>query len=147
MMVVLRWNGTGTTIAGITSSAGSANNKLNTPYDIKLDNELNLYIADAVNCRIQKYLRDNLTGITIAGSAGCGASSTKLIYPAALLRYPNGDMYITDRENNRIQFWPNGANNSTTIAGMTGKYRKQEYVHYHTYYFVWQCSKSTRSST
>ncbi|CAF4405295.1 unnamed protein product [Rotaria sp. Silwood2] len=47
----------GTTIAGITGVSGSNSTQLNSPYSIRLDNQLNLYVADTLNHRIQKYLR------------------------------------------------------------------------------------------
>ncbi|CAF1342194.1 unnamed protein product [Adineta ricciae] len=47
----------GITIAGVTNSAGSSATLLDTPYGIALDNQLNLYIADTYNHRIQKFLR------------------------------------------------------------------------------------------
>jgi sugar lactone lactonase YvrE len=46
-----------TTIAGITGSPGSSSVQLNSPYSVRLDNQLNLYVADLTNNRIQKFLR------------------------------------------------------------------------------------------
>ena len=47
----------GQTIAGITGFAYSNATCLNLPSSILLDNQLNLYVADQSNNRIQKYLR------------------------------------------------------------------------------------------
>lgn len=47
----------GITIAGVTGINGSASNLLYSPYSIKLDNQLNLYVSDFNNNRIQKFLR------------------------------------------------------------------------------------------
>ncbi|CAF1234757.1 unnamed protein product [Rotaria sordida] len=47
----------GTTIAGITGLSGSNSTQLYAPYSIRLDNQLNLLVADAMNHRIQKFLR------------------------------------------------------------------------------------------
>jgi DNA-binding beta-propeller fold protein YncE len=47
----------GITIAGITLTPGSNATLLNTPRAVRLDNQLNLYIADSYNHRIQKFLR------------------------------------------------------------------------------------------
>ena len=46
----------GTTIAGITSSRGNNSASLNSPYSVILDAQLNLYVTDAYNHRIQKFL-------------------------------------------------------------------------------------------
>jgi len=47
----------GRTIAGITSVPGSNSTLLRSPYGITLDNQLNLYVADTGNNRVQKFLR------------------------------------------------------------------------------------------
>ena len=47
----------GITIAGVSSTVGSSSNLLNTPHAVRLDNQLNLYVADTYNHRIQKFLR------------------------------------------------------------------------------------------
>lgn len=48
---------TGETIAGITSTMGNASNLLIQPLSVALDSQLNLYVSDAGNNRIQKFLR------------------------------------------------------------------------------------------
>jgi len=47
----------GLTIAGITSIAGTNSSLLRSPSGIGLDSQLNLYIVDHWNSRIQKFLR------------------------------------------------------------------------------------------
>jgi sugar lactone lactonase YvrE len=47
----------GTTIAGISDVSGSNSNQLYVPYTVRLDNQLNLYVTDTGNHRIQKFLR------------------------------------------------------------------------------------------
>ena len=47
----------GTTIAGVTSVAGSSVTNLNTPYAVAVDAQLNLYVADTYNYRVQKFTR------------------------------------------------------------------------------------------
>lgn len=47
----------GVTIAGVTSISGNNATLLNSPWSVKLDNQLNLYVADFGNHRIQKFLR------------------------------------------------------------------------------------------
>ena len=47
----------GKTIAGVTGVFGTNASLFNNPWCVKLDNQLNLYIADANNHRIQKFLR------------------------------------------------------------------------------------------
>jgi hypothetical protein len=47
----------GTTIAGITGLHGPNSTMLDTPFSVALDSQLNLYVADTNNQRIQKFLR------------------------------------------------------------------------------------------
>jgi len=50
-------NSEGLTIAGISGTFGSNSTHLRSPYWVKLDNQLNLYVSDISNNRIQKFLR------------------------------------------------------------------------------------------
>lgn len=51
----------GTTIAGVTASFGSNAKQLRYPFALLLDAQLNLYVSDTYNHRIQKFLRINET--------------------------------------------------------------------------------------
>jgi len=46
----------GTTIAGITGSSGISSDKLNSPFWVIIDNQMNLYVSDYSNNRVQKFL-------------------------------------------------------------------------------------------
>ena len=45
------------TIAGVTGSAGNASNKFNLPYWAILDDQLNLFVSDTYNHRVQRFQR------------------------------------------------------------------------------------------
>ena len=47
-----------TTIAGVTSRFGNMANLLYNPYAVALDTDMNLYVADVTNHRIQRFLRE-----------------------------------------------------------------------------------------
>ncbi|CAF3802370.1 unnamed protein product [Rotaria sp. Silwood1] len=47
----------GTTLAGITGAIGNVPTQLNSPYGLALDKDLNLYVSDAFNHRVLKFLR------------------------------------------------------------------------------------------
>ena len=47
----------GTTVAGVTSVNGSSATLLCRPFWVQLDNQLNLYVSDTANGRIQKFAR------------------------------------------------------------------------------------------
>jgi hypothetical protein len=47
----------GITIAGVNRTQGANATLLNTPYSVALDSQLNLYVSDGNNHRVQKFLR------------------------------------------------------------------------------------------
>ncbi|CAF4921793.1 unnamed protein product, partial [Rotaria sp. Silwood1] len=116
----LRWNSTGSTIVGITSSSGSASNQLYTPYHLTLDSNDSLYVADYDNHRVQKYLKGASTGTTVAGKNVTATTALdNLYYPTGIIVDSSMNIYIADTNNNRVMFWSNGASSGTQIAGST----------------------------
>jgi DNA-binding beta-propeller fold protein YncE len=47
----------GIIIAGITGISGANSTLLNRPFSVAFDSQLNLYVADAFNSRVQKFVR------------------------------------------------------------------------------------------
>ena len=47
----------GITIAGVVNTTGSNSTLLSAPWSVALDNQLNFYVADSANHRVQKFLR------------------------------------------------------------------------------------------
>lgn len=123
---VMKWprNATvGVLVAGSPGVSGNNNQLLNGPYGLHLDeNNSYLYIADTGNNRIQRYrLGTAANGTTVAGGNGAGSNSNQLNGPHGVyVSKNNGDIYIADRANNRIQRWSFGASSGVTIAGITG---------------------------
>lgn len=124
----LRWNTSGITIAGISSVAGNASNQLNQPQDISLIYPNLLYIADYNNHRIQKYELGSFIGTTVAGEVNGfgGVSSNQLKHPSGIFIDSSNGIFISDTDNNRVQYWSNGASTGITVAGSsTGKLIKK----------------------
>ena len=119
---LLRWNSTGTTIAGVSAVSGTAANRLNNPWGLAFDSAYALYIADRFNHRVQKWEANAIVGTTIAGRTNATAGSTlyDLNLPAFIQFDSSGNIYVTDVGNHRIQFWHYGALSGSTVAG-TGK--------------------------
>ncbi|CAF4005973.1 unnamed protein product [Adineta steineri] len=88
------------TIAAGNGSAGPLSNMLNSPQGIYVDSNLNLYIADSANNRIQFIQTGQLNGVTIVGNG----SSTNFIlnYPTGIVLDANGYLFIVDSYNHRI---------------------------------------------
>jgi hypothetical protein len=89
------------------------------PYSLTIDYYYQLYVADYNNNRIQKFMKDSSVGSTVAGQADGtgGATLDSLMFPTAVIIDSGGNMYIADKGNSRIQFWPNGASSGTNILG------------------------------
>lgn len=87
------------TIAG-TGSASSASHMLNNPRGIFVDTDLNLYVADCYNDRIQLFRPNQLNGTAVVGS---GAPNTiTLDSPTGIVFDADGYLFISDSSNDRI---------------------------------------------
>ena len=111
---------TGTTVAGVTGSAGSGTTQLYRPTDVVVDAAGNIYIADFGNARIQKWAPGATAGTTVAGGHGAGSGVTQLSSPTGVYVDDTGNVYVADLGNNRIQKWAPGATSGTTVAGGNG---------------------------
>lgn len=78
-----------------------------------------LYITDRYNNRVQKFLINAKNGTTIAGQSNAifGSMSNQLDQPTGIYVNSNGDVYISDTNNNRIQRWNNGDTFGRTVFG------------------------------
>jgi sugar lactone lactonase YvrE len=106
-------------VAGIGGTSGLNSNQLSFPIDMALDSSNTLYISDLVNNRVQKWMTDAPNGTTVAGQANGVGSFTAAYFrgPRGVLVDSNSNIYVSDSNNHRVQFWANGASNGTTIAG------------------------------
>ena len=118
--VNMAWNSTGTTVAG-TGTLGSAANQFNEPWNLFVDNNYNMYIADSGNHRIQYWPAGASSGTTIAGITGSvGSSATQLNLPSDVFVTSSGNLYVADRMNNRIQYFASGSSTGVTTSTFWG---------------------------
>ncbi|CAF1147749.1 unnamed protein product [Rotaria sordida] len=112
----LQWNPTGTTVAG-DGTPGVGPQQLTGPADVVLDPFNTLVIADTGNNRIQRWVIGAAQGVTVAGQAdgGSGAGPNQLHGPTGVVVLSNGDIYVADNLNNRVQFWPAGGGAPTSL--------------------------------
>jgi sugar lactone lactonase YvrE len=115
------------TVGGVGGSSGLASNQLTFPVDMALDSSNSLYIADLVNNRIQKWMVDAPNGTTVAGQVtGAGGITAAYFYgPYGIYVDSSYNIYVSDTNNHRVQFWANGASTGTTIAGTGMRYFRQ----------------------
>ena len=97
--------------------------QLNLPHGVAVDGDGNLYIADSGSHRVRKVDADGdistVAGDGTRGFSGDGGQATaaQLNYPYSLALDGSGNLYIADRNNNRIR-WVNAATGIiATVAG------------------------------
>jgi len=119
-------NGVITTVAGSGTPGFGGDNgpatgaQLYFPSGVAVDSALNLYIADSANNRIRKVSNGVITTVAGNGTQGFGgdngpATSAQLNRPQGVAVDSAGNVYIADRNNNRIREVSNGV--ITTVAG------------------------------
>ena len=87
-----------TVVAG-TGYEGSTSHTLKYPRGIFVDTNLDLYVADANNNRIQLFRRGESNATTVVGT---GSSTISLYVPSGIILDADKYLYITDAYNSRI---------------------------------------------
>ena len=114
------------TVAG-GNDYGSKANQFNGPAAVFVDKDGYIYVDDAANNRIQKFPPNSTSatnGVTIAGGNGFGVAENQLATPFSIWGDDDGNIYVADINNERIQLFPPGSNTSTpgkTVAGGNGQ--------------------------
>ena len=101
-----------------TKCAGSTSLMLNEPLGIFVTRNKDLYVADFVNHRIQKFRSGERSGTTVAGNGASGTIS--LAGPVDVVVDGEDYVFIADRSNHRIV--GSDANGFRCIAGCTGRH-------------------------
>ena len=85
------------TVAG-TRSSGNAAYILAEPYGIFVDINLDLYVADSGNNRIQIFKLNEANGVTVVGDG----TDIKLCRPVSVALDADGDLFIQENRGDRI---------------------------------------------
>jgi DNA-binding beta-propeller fold protein YncE len=86
--------------SGRTGVYGSGDGQFYNPYGIAVDSSGNVYVADTVNQRIQKFSSSG-SFVTKWGSSGSGDSQFN--YPIGIAIDSSGNVYVADEYNYRFQ--------------------------------------------
>lgn len=111
----------GTLVFGGRGSGGN-NTQLAFPVGLYYETFSNTLIIGNYACHnIVRYMFGTSNWTLVAGNINCtaGRDSTSLLFPTRTTLDPMGNLYVADRDNQRIQFFPSGERHGITIAGMT----------------------------
>ena len=117
---IVRWSIPGAAVLVYGSGRGSAADQFLSPRGVFVDtaNSNTIYVADSSNHRIQKWLPNANTGVTVAGQTGVsGSAPNQLNYPVAVIVDSSGNMFISEANNYRVSRWEVGASSGVPIAG------------------------------
>ncbi|CAF4225933.1 unnamed protein product [Adineta steineri] len=111
-----------TTVAGISDEQNNDDKRLSFCTGLALDSSNGIYVSDYQNNRIQKWAMYARRSKTVAGQMNgtTGFTMATLNFPTKVTVDLNGNIYVTDSENHRVQLWSDGDVAGTTVAG-TGK--------------------------
>ncbi|TAE25398.1 MAG: hypothetical protein EAZ91_19000 [Cytophagales bacterium] len=116
------YNPNGITRAGSPTS-GTAANQLSSPSGVFVDGTGNIFVADISNHRIQKFppnSTNGTNGTTVAGTGTSGSAANQLNSPYRVFVDGTGNIFVSDRNNHRIQKFPptsTSGTNGSTVAG------------------------------
>jgi hypothetical protein len=114
-----------TTIIAGTGVQGSSSNMLSDPFGIFVDINLDLYVADRGNDRIQLFPLGQLNGTTIVGSESANTTIT-LNGPSGVVLDADNYLFIVDEYNHRIiGSGPNGFRCLVGCSGSSGSASNQ----------------------
>ncbi|CAF1090184.1 unnamed protein product [Adineta ricciae] len=105
------------TIVAGTGCSGSSSLQLSQPSGIFVDTNLNLYVADTANNRVQCFPSGQTSGITVAGSSSLNTTIT-LSSPSCVMLDFDGNLFVLDSFNHRVV--RSGSNGFWCIVGCTG---------------------------
>ncbi len=106
-----------TKIVAGTGCNGSSSNALSYPYGVYVDINLDLYVAECGNNRIQLFQSGKLDGTTIAG-AGSLHTTVTLSCPTDIVLDADGYLFIVDSNSHRI--FGSGPNGFRCLVGCSG---------------------------
>jgi predicted Zn-dependent protease with MMP-like domain len=110
------------------NNGGITANSLNQPTGVALDSSGNLYVADIYNNRVLCYPYGSTTATQVYGQGGSFTSNAAntgpggLNNPMAVALDSSGDLYVVDRSNNRVLFYPFGLTTATRVYGQLNSF-------------------------
>jgi sugar lactone lactonase YvrE len=117
---IVKWleNAKAGTVIGGGNGAGNRTDQLSYPDGIFLDRATNtVYVADTKNSRVVRIpIGAQNAPVIIAGGNGYGSAAHQLSSPHGLASDSKGSLYVSDRENNRVQMFACSNGGRLTIS-------------------------------
>ena len=119
---IVKWTSQSSVLMAGGNGQGNLPNQLNDPVGLYFDEpNNNLFISNYLGHSIIKWKIGETQGLFIAGTVGnIGNSSAQFAHPSTVALDKNGNIYIADTYNHRIQLFCDGSSEGgKTIAGIT----------------------------
>ena len=113
------------------NNGGISTNSLNQAQAVAMDNSGDLYAADSHNNRVLFYPANSTTATQVYGQGGSftsgianngGVDAGTLNNPLALALDSNNGLYVVDRSNNRVLYYPFGTAGASRVYGQGGSF-------------------------
>lgn len=113
------------------NNGGVTANSMAGPYRSTVDANGNLYVPNIFAHRVLFYPSGSTTATRVYGQFGSltasvqnngGVSADSLNAPAGTAVDASGNLYIADRQNNRVLFYPSGSTTATRVYGQLGSF-------------------------
>ena len=112
------------------NNGGISADSLSRPNGVALDNIGNLYVADGTNNRVLYYPAGVTTATRIYGQPDFtsntlnngGISADSLSRPTNVALDNSGNLYVADRQNDRVLYYPAGDTTATRVYGQGGDF-------------------------
>lgn len=106
----------GTTVAGITSSAGSSYSQLYNPSAIYVDPTGTMYILDTSNCRVLRWSPGEPLGFLAAGDGTCSSTLNRISTSYGMFVDSTNSIYVSDYANHRVVLWTSANTTHGTLV-------------------------------
>lgn len=120
----------GSFTSGTANNGGISANSLDDPTAVVLEANGDLYVTDTGNNRVLYFPAGSTTATHVYGQAGFstgtanngGVDATSLNEPAGIALDASGDLYVADKNDNRVLYFPAGSTTARRVYGQEGSF-------------------------
>jgi sugar lactone lactonase YvrE len=104
-------------VADSTGVSGDSLALLNSPAELAVDANSNIYVNDDFNYRVMLWRADSSSGVIVAGNGSNGSAANTIGESVGLALDSQGNIYVSDKANNRVMKWAPNATSGILVAG------------------------------